>query len=496
MTPTVLSTTIRPEAPTDSIIEVTKSGIQHSVQAVTLSPASPIQNPLPSPTTFSLTPLNASLTHFTPNPSPCSIPSHDHASSFWSQSQTTDHMITANFNASTGWSPPHLRPYAPLSLPPTSSALHYGTSCFEGLKAYRGFDGSVRLFRPALNCARMARSAARVALPDFDPAQLQRLIKKLVACEGHRWLPRERGEGVLYLRPTLIGTGTAIGVQKPAEAMLFIIAMLMPIPALGRVTSTAGSLPVSPPTTDTNCDTQDNSEQKREEAKLGLHLLASSPTQVRSWPGGFGHAKVGANYGPTLAAQAEANTRGFDQVLWLFGREGYVTEAGGSNFFVVWKNREGKRELVTAAIGDGEGNEGLILPGVTRASVLEAVRSRLVDVPPGDDQEHERQEAEGIDVIERAFTISELLAAAQEGRLEEAFSTGTAVFVRPVEVIEAAGGERVRLPLRMTRSLDGEKKGDGQVSGCAVATAVKRFLGDVMYGRVKHDWAVSVEEIA
>ena len=72
---------------------------------------------------------------------------------------------------------------------------------------------------------------------------------------------------------------------------------------------------------------------------------------IRAWPGGFGYAKIGANYGPSLVAQRETQAAGFDQTLWLFGNDGIVTEAGGSNFFVVWTNEEtGRLQLVTAPL--------------------------------------------------------------------------------------------------------------------------------------------------
>lgn len=95
----------------------------------------------------------------------------------------------------------------------------------------------------------------------------------------------------------------------------------------------------------------------------GMKLLASQEG-VRAWPGGFGFAKVGANYGPTLMANSEARARGYDQVLWLL--DGMVTEAGASNFMVVWETKEGKKQLITAPLKDK-----IILDGVTRRSVLQ-----------------------------------------------------------------------------------------------------------------------------
>ena len=103
---------------------------------------------------------------------------------------------------------------------PTASVLHYATECFEGLKFYRGHDLKLRLFRPTRNTQRMLNSATRISLPAFDPDELQKLIETLVAVDGEKWLPKSRPGTFLYLRPTMIATAAALGVQKPKEALL------------------------------------------------------------------------------------------------------------------------------------------------------------------------------------------------------------------------------------------------------------------------------------
>lgn len=143
----------------------------------------------------------------------------------------------------------------------------------------------------------------------------------------------------------------------------------------------------------------------------GLKLLASQEG-VRAWPGGFGYAKLGANYGPSMMASAEARERGYDQVLWLL--DGLVTESGASNFFVVWKTKEeGKLQLITAPL-DGK----IILDGVTRRSILQLARERLVGNKAG---------LESLESVERNFSMDELAEAIKEGRVVEAFAAGTAV---------------------------------------------------------------------
>jgi len=292
----------------------------------------------------------------------------------------TDHMITAVWRAETGWDAPELKPYGPFTLMPNASVLHYATECFECMKVYRGYDGKLRLFRPDCNTRRLLVSSARIALPGFDPKEVEKLIMAMMAVDGPKFLPKSQPGRMLYLRPTMIGTHAALGVQVPREAMLFVIATYFP--------ELAESMP------------------------FGMKLLASQNDEVRAWPGGFGFAKVGANYGPSLAATGEARARGYDQILWLFGQDGTVTEAGASNFFVIWRSREGKLQLVTAPLGDK-----VILDGVTRRSVIELVKERLVD----------NSILEALEVVERKYTMNEIVEAVEEGRIVEAFACGTAV---------------------------------------------------------------------
>ncbi|KAI2606392.1 branched-chain amino acid aminotransferase II [Hypoxylon fragiforme] len=340
----------------------------------------------------------------------------------------TDHMITAAWSAKSGWKTPELKPYGPISLMPTASVLHYATECFEGLKAYRGYDGKLRLFRPNCNAERLLMSATRISLPGFSSGEVEKLILALMAVDGPKWLPRDRPGSFLYLRPTVIGTQAQLGVQAPSEALLYIIATFMPV-----LHSPAG----------------------------GMKLHTSPDDMVRAWVGGFGYAKVGANYGPSLLATKEARARGFGQILWLYGNEGYCTEAGASNFFVVWKTKEGKTEIVTAPIDDR-----LILNGVTRRSLLQIARERL--------------EGE-IDVVERKYTIQEVMDANAEGRLLESFAAGTAFFVCPVSLIHHRGQD-IQIPMG--------KAGDGG----PYSLKIKGWLQDIMYGNVDHPWGVVVQE--
>jgi branched-subunit amino acid aminotransferase/4-amino-4-deoxychorismate lyase len=197
-----------------------------------------------------------------------------------------------------------------------------------------------------------------------------------MAVDGPKWLPKSRPGSYLYLRPAVIGTQAQLGVQAPKEALLFITASFMP-----RMDAPVG----------------------------GMRLHTNPEDMIRAWVGGFGYAKVGANYGPSLLATNEARERGFGQILWLYGPEGFCTEAGASNFFVVWRTKEGALQLVTAPLDDK-----LILDGVTRRSVVQLAKERL----QGE-----------VEVVERKYTIDEVVEADKEGRLVEAFAAGTAVRV-------------------------------------------------------------------
>ncbi|KIV89085.1 branched-chain amino acid aminotransferase [Exophiala mesophila] len=294
----------------------------------------------------------------------------------------TDHMLSIEWTASQGWLPPRITPYQNLSLDPATCVFHYAFECFEGMKAYKcTHDGSLRLFRPDKNMARLNGSAARIALPTFDGDKLTELIGRLCKID-ERFISSEKGYS-LYLRPTLIGTQRTLGVGPPGSALLYVIAS-----------------PVGPyyPT-----------------GFKAINLEATDYA-VRAWPGGVGDKKLGANYAPCIVPQLKAAKKGLHQNLWLFGPEEYITEVGTMNLFVCIKNKEtGQKELLTAPL------DGTILEGVTRDSVLTLARERL--------------EPKGWKITERYVRMPELAEAEAEGRLLEVFGAGTAAIVAPVRKI-------------------------------------------------------------
>ncbi|GAB7340712.1 hypothetical protein MBLNU457_7098t1 [Dothideomycetes sp. NU457] len=402
-----------------------------------------------------LAPLNASSVQVNLTESPRDVPALDDPI-VASSSVCTDHMVTVSWNASTGWETPQIKPYGPLSLMPTASVLHYATECFEGLKLYRGYDNKLRFFRIGRNCARMRNSANRIALPTFESEELVKLILALAKIDGPKWLPKDTHKGkFLYCRPTLISDDASLGVQRPVKALLFVILTMFP-----DMSDPKALEKKKPAASDVATEISPTSTLPQSNEVQGLKLLASSEETIRAWPGGFGYAKLGANYGPSLVAQGVARDRGFNQILWLFGAENYVTEAGASNFFIVMKNKEsGAEELITAGLEDK-----VILEGVTRASILQLVEERLPELK----------------IVERKFTMMEIKEAMADGRVVEAFAAGTAFFVAPVGLIEWKD-EQMRIPT--------VKGHTGKY-----ARQLRAWLSGIMYGEEQHEWGVVVEE--
>ena len=134
----------------------------------------------------------------------------------------TDHMFTLKYKAGKGWHDATIGSHRPLKLAPTAMCLHYAQEIFEGMKAYRGKDGSIYLFRPQENIRRMNVSARRLCMPEMDEDLFLEAVKKLVLLD-REWIPRGRGTAV-YIRPTMIATEAALGVH-PSDSYLFFIVM-------------------------------------------------------------------------------------------------------------------------------------------------------------------------------------------------------------------------------------------------------------------------------
>jgi branched-chain amino acid aminotransferase len=277
-----------------------------------------------------------------------------------------------------GWYDAMIEPYHPIVLDPAAVCLHYGQLIFEGLKAYRGKDGSIYLFRPYENIKRMNASADRLCMPTVDPDVFFQGIKKLVLVEKD-WIPRGIGTS-MYIRPTMIATEAFLGVHPASEYLLFVI--------VGPVGA--------------------------------YYPQGFSPTKiyveeeyVRAVRGGIGFCKAAGNYAASLLASKKAEEKGYTQVLWLDAVERkYIEEVGTSNMFFLIDG-----ELVTPPLA------GSILPGVTRDSVIQIAKRW------------------GLKVSERQVSVDELREAYTTGKLQEAFASGTAAIVSPVGQIYYKGKE-------------------------------------------------------
>jgi branched-chain amino acid aminotransferase len=297
----------------------------------------------------------------------------------------TDHMFVMHWNSKQGWHDAEIKPYGPFSLDPAAMVLHYSQEIFEGLKAYHGANGSILLFRPLDNLNRLNRSAVRMCMPEIPAEKVLEALKQMIALDRD-WVPQAPGAS-LYIRPAMIATEAAVGLHPANEYLFFIICC--PVGAYYA----EGFKPTR---------------------------IYVEDRYVRATAGGVGEAKTGGNYAASLKAFAEAKTKGCTQVLWLDAVEHkYVEEVGTSNIFFVIND-----ELVTPPLG------GTILPGITRDTVLQLAADW------------------GIKAKERQISMDEIMAAAADGSLSEAFGSGTAAVIAPVgefiyqdKTIQIGGGK-------------------------------------------------------
>lgn len=328
----------------------------------------------------------------------------------------TSHMLTINWNLSSGWSTPLIHPLQNFSLHPASKGLHYALQLFEGLKAYRGMDGKIRVFRPDMNMNRMINSAARSFFPTFDGGQLIDCINQLICLDEKFVFPASTNTS-LYIRPAMLGTEGTLGVDASSEGILYVL--LSPV---GSYFSAGQSIPA-------------------------VSLMAN-PDYVRAWPGGTGDKKLGSNYGPSIFVQKRSLKEGCQQVLWLYGDDNQVTEAGTMNVFAVFKKGD-KKLLVTPPLEDS-----LILPGVTRDSIINIAKGW-----------------KDVEIQERRIYMQEIEDGVGDGSLLEFFGAGTACVVSPVNRIVFKGKD-IHIP-----------------AGGELSSRIYKTLTDIQYGRITpHEW--------
>jgi branched-chain amino acid aminotransferase len=315
----------------------------------------------------------------------------------------TDRMLLVEWKVDREWFDACIKPYEPFAMDPACAVLHYAQEIFEGLKAYKWSDGRIALFRPEMNARRFNQSATRMCMPEVPEELFLDGISKLVELEKD-WIPTAP-ETSLYIRPTMIAVDPYLGV-KPSDHYYFYV-ILSPVGAYYA----AGFNPVN---------------------------ILVEDHFVRAVVGGTGEAKTGGNYASSLMAAQVAKKRGYDQVLWLDGCERrFIEEVGAMNMFFAY----GKK-IVTAPL------TGSILSGVTRDSVIKLAPTL------------------GYEIEERQIDVNDLMTDIRNGKVTEAFGSGTAAVITPVgklcykeECLQLTGGKVGEITQRMYDTLTGIQTG-------------------------------------
>jgi branched-chain amino acid aminotransferase len=237
-----------------------------------------------------------------------------------------DQMILAEYKDG-AWSEAVIQPFGDFKLSPAAHVLHYGSECFEGMKAFRRLDGSVVLFRPDRNALRLQNSAEGLWLPNPGKERVHEMVRKIVSVSKD-WVPESPGS--LYIRPTLIGTLNSIGAaaSPSTEALFYVI--LSPVGSYFK----GGVKPLR-----ILLDDQ--------------HMRTSPET---------GYIKTGGNYAAALGHIMKARQE-FQADQVLFAPKNDIQETGAANFFLVNDKKIITRDLSNA-----------FLPGITRDSILAVAR--------------------------------------------------------------------------------------------------------------------------
>jgi branched-chain amino acid aminotransferase len=273
-----------------------------------------------------------------------------------------------------------------------------------GLKAYRTADNRIQLFRPERNFIRMNHSNARLGVPPIDGELALEALQQLIHVDQD-WIPSAPGTS-LYIRPFIIATEPALGVNPSLEYKFMII--MSPVGAYYA----EGINPVK---------------------------IYVESTYVRTVKGGVGEAKTAGNYAAGLIAQVEAHEKGYTQVLWLDGvYRKYIEEVGSMNVFFV----------INGVVHTPELN-GSILNGITRSSIIHLLKHWQIPVE------------------ERRISIDELVAAIKDGSLTEGFGTGTAAVISPIgelyweeEALQINRGQTGELSSKLYATLTGIQTGE------------------------------------
>lgn len=323
-----------------------------------------------------------------------------------------DHMFVMEY-ANGAWKQGEILPFGPIAMHPAMSAIHYGQSIFEGMKAYRNQSDEVVLFRPELNARRFTESAARMCMPELPEEIFLEAVKQLVSLDA-AWVTNKLGYA-LYIRPFMFATDEFVGI-KPSDTYKFVI-----------ISSPVGAYYAEPV-----------------RVKIEEHY-------TRAAVGGVGRAKAAGNYGASLFPAKQAQQQGFHQLVWTDAKtHTFIEESGTMNIMFVINNT-----LITPSE-----DSDTILRGTTKRTVLELAASW------------------GIPIEERPVTVEEIITAAKNGTLQEAFGAGTAATIAPIAII-GYRDEKIELPALETREM---------------SLKITTFLHDVKSGAIEdtHHWVQKV----
>lgn len=312
----------------------------------------------------------------------------------------SDHMFVADY-ADGEWKNFEIVPYGDIALSPAISALHYGQSFFEGIKAYKHADGTVSIFRPDKNAKRFNKSAERLCMPELPEDIFVQSLAAVVDVDRD-WIPG-KAHHAMYIRPFMFATDPYLGVA-PSSTYKYMVLLGPTGPYFSKTLR----------------------------VKIETHY-------TRSAEGGMGYAKSSGNYGGSMLPAKKATEEGFDQLIWTDAKDhAYIEEMGAANVIFVL---DGK--VVTPSTRD------TILDGVTRDTVLTLAREW------------------GYTVEERRVSVAEIIEAAKNGKLNDAFGAGTAATIAPVGSISLNGEEYFlsdpktrEFSQRVLRELDAIKYGN------------------------------------
>lgn len=318
----------------------------------------------------------------------------------------SDHMFLMEY-ADGKWKQGQIMPFQNISMHPAMSAIHYGQSIFEGLKAYRTDNNEVNIFRPDMNAKRFAESAKRMCMPEVPEEIFMEAIRKLVEIDSN-WVTNRPGYS-LYIRPYLFATDELVGI-KPSDTYKFMI-----------ITSPVGMY---------------YSEPVR--VKIEEHY-------TRAAIGGVGRAKAAGNYGASLYPAKQCQIQGFHQLVWTDAKEHkYIEESGTMNIVF----QIGGKLITPTEDAD------TILRGITKRSVLEVAKKW------------------GVEVEERKVSVEEIITAAKNGTLEDAFGAGTAATIAQIAII-GYRDERLELP---------------PLEGRTLSNKIKAYMDDMKTGRIDDEF--------